>query len=68
MSWRDRTRRLLPYLIVAATGFLAAYLYVFFFVFPSDLLPNDAKVPNVVGLNPSSVPGTYLSGSMPPPL
>lgn len=50
MSWRDRTRRLLPYLIVAATGFLAAYLYVFFFVFPSELLPNDAKVPNVVGL------------------
>ena len=50
MSWRDRTRRLLPYLIVAATGFLIAYLYVFFFVFPSDLLPNDAKVPNVVGL------------------
>lgn len=50
MSWRDRTRRLLPYLIVAAAGFLAAYLYVFFFVFPSDLLPNDTKVPNVVGL------------------
>lgn len=50
MSWRDRTRRLLPYLIVATVGFLAAYLYVFFFVFPSDLLPNDAKVPNVVGL------------------
>jgi beta-lactam-binding protein with PASTA domain len=37
-------------MIVAAVGFLAAYLYVFFFVFPSDLLPNDAKVPNVVGL------------------
>lgn len=50
MSWRTRTRRLLPYLIVAAAGFLAAYLYVFFFVFPSDLLPNDAKVPNIVGL------------------
>ena len=50
MSWRTRTRRLLPYLIVAAVGFLAAYLYVFFFVFPSDLLPDDAKVANVVGL------------------
>ena len=50
MSWRTRTRRLLPYLIVAVAGFLSAYLYVFFFVFPSDLLPNDAKVPNVVGL------------------
>jgi serine/threonine-protein kinase len=50
VTWRTRTRRLLPYLIVAAAGFLAAYLYVFFFVFPSDLLPSDAKVPNVVGL------------------
>ena len=50
MNWRTTTRRLLPYLITAAVGFLAAYLYVFFFVFPSDLLPNDAKVANVVGL------------------
>ena len=50
MNWRASTRRLLPYLIVATGGFLAAYLYVFFFVFPSDLVPSDAKVPNVVGL------------------
>ena len=51
VHWRATTRRLLPYVIVAAGAFLAAYLFVFFFVFPSELLPNDAKVLNVVGLS-----------------
>jgi serine/threonine-protein kinase len=51
VNWRGTTRRLLPYFIAAVGGFLAAYLVVFFFVFPSELLPSDAKVPNVVGLN-----------------
>jgi len=50
MRWRARTRRLLPYLLAAAAGFLFAYLLVFFFVFPTSLVPDDAKVPNVVGL------------------
>jgi serine/threonine-protein kinase len=48
--WRGATRRFLPHLIAAIGGFLAAYLVVFFFVFPSELLPTEAKVPNVVGL------------------
>src|SRR5919107_691759 len=43
-------RRLLPYLVAAAGGFLAAYLVIFFFVFPSSLVPDDARVPNVLGL------------------
>ena len=49
-SWRTRFRRVLPYLLVAGTGFVAAYLVVLFFVFPSRLIPNDTAVPNVVGL------------------
>lgn len=50
LRWRVRVRRLLPYVVVAAAGFLVAYLLVFFFVFPTSLVPDDAKVPNVVGL------------------
>jgi serine/threonine-protein kinase len=49
-NWRGATRRLLPYFVAAVGGFLTAYLVVFFFVFPSELLPSDGKVPNVVGL------------------
>ena len=51
MSFRNVTRRLLPYLLTAAGGFLVAYFFVFFFVFPSRLVPDDAEVPNVVGLH-----------------
>lgn len=51
VNWRGATRRFLPYFIAAVGGFLAAYLVVFFFVFPSELLPSDGKVPNVVGLS-----------------
>lgn len=50
MSWRDRTRRLLPYVIVGAAGFLVAYLVVFFFVFPTAVLPREAAVPDVTGV------------------
>jgi beta-lactam-binding protein with PASTA domain len=50
MSWRTRARRVLPYLLVAGVGFVTAYLVVLFFVFPSRIIPNDAPVPNVVGL------------------
>jgi beta-lactam-binding protein with PASTA domain len=50
MRWRAAFRRVLPYLLVAGTGFVAAYLVVLFFVFPTRLIPNDTPVPNVVGL------------------
>jgi serine/threonine-protein kinase len=36
--------------MVAAGGFLLAYLIVAFVVFPPELVPDDAKVPQVVGL------------------
>ena len=50
MNWRATSRRLFPYAVVAAGGFLLAYLVVAFVVFPPQLLPDDAKVPQVVGL------------------
>jgi len=43
-------RRLLPYVIAAAGGFLLAYAIVFFFIFPARLVPEELKVPNVLGL------------------
>ena len=50
MNWRATSRRLLPYALVAAGGFLLAYLVVAFLVFPPEIVPDDAKVPQVVGL------------------
>ncbi len=43
-------RRFLPYVIAAAGGFLLAYAIVFFFIFPARLVPEELKVPNVLGL------------------
>jgi eukaryotic-like serine/threonine-protein kinase len=50
VSWRAASRRLFLYAVVAAGGFLLAYLFVAFVVFPPELVPDDAKVPQVVGL------------------
>jgi serine/threonine-protein kinase len=50
VNWRATTRRLLPYFLAAAGGFLIAYLVVFLFVFPTAIVPNEGQVPNVVGL------------------
>jgi len=48
--WRTRIRRVLPYVAVGGGGFLLAYLAVYFFVFPSRLVPNDRPIPDVVGM------------------
>jgi serine/threonine-protein kinase len=48
VSLRGRSRRALPYLIAAASGFLIAYMIVAFLIFPADIIPNDAVVPSVV--------------------
>jgi beta-lactam-binding protein with PASTA domain len=45
-----RLRSSLPYAIVIIGGFLIAYLIVAFLIFPSGVIPGDAKVPNVTGL------------------
>lgn len=50
MDWRGLPRRAFPYLLVSATGFLASYLFLFFFAFPAEVIPDEGKVPNVVGM------------------
>lgn len=49
MNWRALPRRALPYLIAAVGGFLIAYIAVFLFAFPAEVLPDDGILPNVVG-------------------
>jgi beta-lactam-binding protein with PASTA domain len=46
---RALSRRAFPYLLVATGGFLIAYLLLFFFAFPADVLPDDGRIPRVVG-------------------
>jgi len=48
---RALPRRAFPYLIVAVAGFLFAYLGLFLFAFPADVLPDDGRIPRVVGMN-----------------
>lgn len=50
MNPRAVARRAFPYLIVSVGGFLLAYVILFFFAFPSEVLPDNVKVPTVVGL------------------
>ena len=50
MSWRGLTRRLFPYVVAMAGGFMLAYLFVAFVIFPSGVVPRDEEVPSVVGL------------------
>jgi len=50
VNWRAAPRSAFPYLLTAAGGFLIAYLLIFLFAFPAEVIPDDAKMPNVVGL------------------
>ena len=50
MSARTRLRGSLPYAVTIIGGFLLAYLIVAFVIFPSGVIPGNAKVPNVTGL------------------
>jgi eukaryotic-like serine/threonine-protein kinase len=50
VSTRTKFRGSLPYAIAIIGGFLIAYLIVAFVIFPSGVIPGDAKVPNVTGL------------------
>jgi beta-lactam-binding protein with PASTA domain len=49
VSWRALPRRAFPYLIAAVGGFLIAYVAVFLFAFPAEVLPDDGILPKVVG-------------------
>ena len=51
MNWRARLRRLLPYVVTAVAGFTIAYLVLFLFVFRPSVLPDDARVPDVIGMD-----------------
>jgi beta-lactam-binding protein with PASTA domain len=51
VSWRGRLRRLLPYVVALVGGFLIAFLVVAFFIFPAGVIPQDVRVPNVIGLS-----------------
>jgi beta-lactam-binding protein with PASTA domain len=50
VSWRGAVRRLFPYVVAIAGGFMLAYLVVAFVIFPSGVVPRDEEVPSVVGL------------------
>lgn len=50
MSARALPRRAFPYLIVSVGGFLLAYVLLFLFAFPADVLPDDGRIPRVVGM------------------
>jgi beta-lactam-binding protein with PASTA domain len=47
---RTIARRAFPYLIVAVGGFLIAYVVLFLFFFPAQVLPDDGHIPRVVGM------------------
>ena len=51
MNVRALSKRAFPYLVVAAGGFLLAYVFLFLFAFPSDVLPDDGRIPRVVGMD-----------------
>jgi serine/threonine-protein kinase len=49
VNWRALPRRAFPYLIAAVGGFLIAYVAIFFFAFPAEVVPDDGILPKVVG-------------------
>jgi len=49
VNWRALPRRAFPYLIAAVGGFLIAYVAVFLFAFPAEVLPDEGILPKVVG-------------------
>jgi beta-lactam-binding protein with PASTA domain len=50
VTLRSTVRGSLPYAVAVIGGFLIAYLIVAFLIFPSGVIPGNAKVPNVTGL------------------
>ncbi len=50
MNVRAPLKRAFPYLVGAAGGFLLAYVFLFIFAFPADVLPDDGRIPRVVGM------------------
>lgn len=44
-------RRLLPYVLALVSGFGLAYLVVAFLIFPAGVIPQEVRMPNVIGLS-----------------
>ena len=65
MNWRALPRRAFPYLIAAVGGFLIAYVAVFLFAFPAEVLPDDGILPNVVGKTTGAAEATLGAASFP---
>lgn len=51
MKPRALPKRAFPYLVVSVGGFLVAYVLLFLFAFPADVLPDDGRIPRVVGMS-----------------
>jgi len=49
LNLRALPRRAFPYLIVGVGGFLLAYVAIFLFAFPAEVLPDEGILPDVVG-------------------
>lgn len=49
-AWKRRLRGAAPYLVVSASGFVLAYVFVGMLVFPKSSRASDLPVPNVSGL------------------
>ncbi len=65
MNWRALPRRAFPYLIAAVGGFLIAYVAVFLFAFPAEVLPDEGILPNVVGKTFEDASATLQKGGFP---
>jgi eukaryotic-like serine/threonine-protein kinase len=50
VSVRSSLRSSLPYAVAVLGGFLSAYLLVAFVIFPSGVIPGNARIPSVTGL------------------
>ena len=50
MRGRAALRRALPYIVAGVTGFAIAWLLVALVIFPADIVPQEGKVPDVVGM------------------
>ena len=50
MTWSERLRRLVPWLVAAAGGFVLAFGVMWFWLGRSHGTPEDVPVPNVIGM------------------
>ncbi len=50
VNGRTLGRRAFPFILVSVFGFLLAYVLLFIFAFPSEVLPDNGRIPTVVGL------------------